>query len=151
MLASGYWYSIKQTYRVLLFVFLGIDAHARGTTSRHCRIDVLPCKKLLTALAPMHTLNNLGSNQRALRDDTLEGDHSVQVGGTERPRVAGIFSECANKAAMVVLDTVRSQTSIVKVPCFPYHIVSRFPRWPIRQSLDDLFKGLFEGIRVFIW
>jgi hypothetical protein len=67
----------------------------------------------------MHTLNNLRSDQGALRNDTLEGDHSVQVGGTERPRVAGIFSKCADKAAVVVLGTVRSRTSIVDVSSIP--------------------------------
>jgi hypothetical protein len=44
----------------------------------------------------MHTLNNLRSDQGALRNDTLEGDHSVQVGGTERPRaLEGIVTKCS--------------------------------------------------------
>lgn len=135
----------NQTYRILLIIFLRVYIETRRATGRHSLIPIFPRQKSVFPLAIMHTLYNLGPDQRAFGDDTLEGNHVIQMCRTQSPGIAGKLSKSTNVSAIIVLYIVRLNkfTRVQKA----YHIVRGLPRWPARQSLDNLLQGTVKRLR----
>jgi hypothetical protein len=82
--------------------------------------------ELVLCLVIVYTLDNLGPDQRASRDDTLNGYHVVEVVGRQSPGIAGMEAKAASPGT-VIHDLI---VSLV---------------WPrLGDSLDDLFEGMVE-------
>lgn len=52
-------------------------------------------------LVVMYTFDNLGPDKGASGNDSLEGDHVVEVSGGESSRIAGELSESAREGTIV--------------------------------------------------
>lgn len=111
---------------VAVGILVRVD-RASGDTVGHGLIAVLLELEDILALVPMHTLDDLGSDQRAAGDNTLDRDHAVEVLRRQRPWVASVEAEAACPGAVVE------------------NIVAGLVRSCLRDGLDDLFEGLVEG------
>jgi hypothetical protein len=65
---------------MLFLVFGGIDAAARSTTGSHCLIPIFPGEESILFFAIMHAFDYFWSNQGAFGDNSLQGNHMIEVG-----------------------------------------------------------------------
>lgn len=92
----------SRTYRVAVIVLSRVYRSA-GSTHSHGLISVLSELKYRLVLVPVHALDDLGPDKGALCDDTLKGDHVVEMRRAQGAGVAGEFAETSNVCAVVNL------------------------------------------------
>lgn len=68
--------------------------------------------KYVLFLVIVDTLDDFRSYKGTLCNNSLERYHTVQMDGTQRPRVAGTFAEASNEGAVVHLRDVRQSLAV---------------------------------------
>ena len=134
-------------YRITILVFLGIYTCTRCTIGSHRLISVLSEMKYVFFLIVVYTFDNLRPDQRALRDNSFQRDHMVQVEGAEGSRIAGVLAKTADVCTVVHLITALafSISSWIQSTC---GIIGRFSRWSIRYCNNNVFERLIKSLGI---